>query len=119
MVASKDIIYEEIDRALDQLIENEEALNLIQDDPKFDHEKEALEKLQESLLAHLTHVNYFVENHKIGFFTKSKKEKRKELYSKCRQVKQIQSSYEIPLEKTLAKEPCPVRKSRKMQKIRL
>jgi len=63
-------ILKEIDATLDQLIKNAAALKDVADDT---HLSAALHKTQESLLAHLVHLDDFLDNHpkprmKNGYF---------------------------------------------------
>jgi hypothetical protein len=56
-MASQDII-SEIDETIDRLIENSIALESIESDSEsYDLEKNLLEQMQESLLAHLFHLD--------------------------------------------------------------
>lgn len=50
-----DILQLDIEHTLDQLIETAHLIKRAKIDPSFDHEREALEKTHESLLARLMH----------------------------------------------------------------
>jgi len=56
MHSSKDLIFE-IDQTIDQLIENAKVLEIISAQSCYEHELNALEKTQESLIAHLIHMD--------------------------------------------------------------
>ena len=60
MEARKETLVE-IDQTIDQLIINKETLDRISIEPNYLVEKEALEKTQESLLAHLTHLQAYLQ----------------------------------------------------------
>ncbi|WP_420421211.1 hypothetical protein [Simkania sp.] len=60
MEARKELLTE-IDTTIDQLIENGETLQRISSDPKYTVEAAALEKTQESLLAHLMHLQSYLQ----------------------------------------------------------
>jgi uncharacterized protein YjgD (DUF1641 family) len=55
-------ILQEIDVTLDQLIKNAAALTEISADPLYNAEVRALSKTQESLLAHLLHLDQFLKD---------------------------------------------------------
>ena len=55
-------ILNEIDETLDQLIKNAAALNEVTSDPLYQREIEALQKMQESLLARLLHLDRFLKD---------------------------------------------------------
>jgi hypothetical protein len=57
MIQSKLDILEEIDVTIDRLLENAEALKAIASDNCYQEESLALEKTQESLIAHLIHMD--------------------------------------------------------------
>ena len=56
----------EIDATLDQLIKNAAALTEVSSDPLYNTEVEALQKMQESLLARLLHLDCFLKEKKEG-----------------------------------------------------
>ena len=60
MEARKELLAE-IDKTIDQLIENGETLKRISSDPQYNMEAAALEKTQESLLAHLMHLESYLQ----------------------------------------------------------
>jgi len=60
MVSRKQLL-EERDETIDRLLENEKMLKAISSDGFFEEEREALEKTQESLLAHLIHLQTFLD----------------------------------------------------------
>lgn len=51
----------EIDHTIDQLLANEEMQKQIYSDPQYEVETVALAKTQESLLAHLIHLQSYIE----------------------------------------------------------
>ena len=55
-------ILQEIDVTLDQLIKNAAALTEVSNDPLYESEVQALNKTQESLLAHLLHLDQFLKD---------------------------------------------------------
>ena len=57
MIQSKADILVEIDKTVDQLLENETMLKKIQDNVDYIEETSALRHTQESLLAHLIHMD--------------------------------------------------------------
>lgn len=61
MMEARNILLAEIDKTIDQLIQNEETLKKISCDPFYEIEAAALEKTQESLLAHLMHLQDFLK----------------------------------------------------------
>ena len=61
MTARKRLLAE-IDITIDQLIQNGETLRRITSDPQYQVEAAALEKTQESLLAHLMHLQEYLED---------------------------------------------------------
>jgi len=60
MEARKELLAE-IDSTIDQLVENGETLKRISVDPQYEVESAALEKTQESLLAHLMHLQAYLQ----------------------------------------------------------
>lgn len=54
-------ILSQINRTLDQLIENQAALHQVTGNPLFSQEIEALQKTQESLLSHLIYLDNFLK----------------------------------------------------------
>lgn len=54
-------ILQQIDCTLDQLIKNAAALTEVSEDPLFESEVQALNKTQESLLAHLLYLDQFLK----------------------------------------------------------
>ena len=58
---SRESILFDIDRTIDQLIQNEEVLKKIAGNPIFKSEILALKKTQESLLAHLIHMDHYLQ----------------------------------------------------------
>lgn len=56
MHSNKDLIFE-IDQTIDQLIENAKVIETISAQSCYEHELNALEKTQESLIAHLIHMD--------------------------------------------------------------
>ena len=54
--SSKDLVGE-IDQTIDQLIENAKVLNMISSETFYEEEMLALAKTQESLIAHLIHMD--------------------------------------------------------------
>jgi hypothetical protein len=56
MHSQKDLICE-IDQTIDQLIENAKVIETIAANTCYEHELHALEKTQESLIAHLIHMD--------------------------------------------------------------
>ena len=56
MHSNKDLIFE-IDQTIDQLIENAKAIETISAQSCYEQELNALEKTQESLIAHLIHMD--------------------------------------------------------------
>ncbi len=75
-------LYEEMDQTLDQLLKNEEVLDAIQRNPKLSYEKETLEKMQVSLVAHLLHVHDGLEKRYKNRLRKSRTQKVKEMASR-------------------------------------
>jgi hypothetical protein len=71
----KQSLYQDIDETLDQLLKNEQALDFIEENPEFTREKQALEKTQESLVAHLLHVHNHLEKRYKNRLRKSRTEK--------------------------------------------
>jgi hypothetical protein len=57
MIQSNEDILTEIDSTIDQLLENGKALKKISLKPSYQEEMLALEKTQESLIAHLMHLD--------------------------------------------------------------
>ncbi|MCP5505118.1 MAG: hypothetical protein H7A41_08205 [Chlamydiales bacterium] len=90
-------ILNEIDETLDQLIKNAAALKEITSDPLYQTEIEALQKMQESLLARLLHLDRFLKG-------KSENKTEKSIYDKLTIfselsstiAKQVRSSYPKP-----------------------
>ncbi len=66
MLKSGDEILKKIDQTLDQLIENASVMQQIASNPPFKREYEALDNMQESLLAHLMHLYEFLEKENGG-----------------------------------------------------
>lgn len=54
-------IADDVDATIDQLLENQQALEKIEGNPLFSQERTALERAQESLLAHLTNMEGHLE----------------------------------------------------------
>ncbi len=87
----------EIDVTLDQLIKNGAALREVTSDPLYEREVEALQKTQESLLAHLLHLDRFLKeksSNKTGRAIYDKLTIFSELSSSL--AKQMRSSYPKP-----------------------
>lgn len=61
MTKSRETILAEIDSTLDQLIENAKILGSTKKTTIYNNEVEALQKMQESLLAHLIHMDQILE----------------------------------------------------------
>ncbi len=59
-------ILREIDNTLEQLLQNADVLQQIDDNPEYCQEKQALEKTQDSLLAHLIHMDCLLDREKIS-----------------------------------------------------
>jgi len=57
MLRTKSEIKREIDKTLDRILENDHVLKAIADDPTYQEEEMLLRKTQESLLAHLLHMD--------------------------------------------------------------
>jgi len=57
MFKSKSELREEIDETLDRLLENDAALESVRAKDGYESEADALERLQESLMAHLMHLD--------------------------------------------------------------
>ena len=57
MIHSTDDVLAEIDTTIDQLLENAKALKKISSKTSYQEEVSALEKTQESLIAHLIHMD--------------------------------------------------------------
>jgi hypothetical protein len=90
-------ILNEIDATLDQLIKNAAALNEVTSNPLYQTEVDALQKMQESLLARLLHLDGFLEE-------KSQNKTERSIYDKLTifselsstLAKQVQSTYPKP-----------------------
>ncbi len=87
----------EIDATLDQLIKNAAALTEVSSDPLYNTEVEALQKMQESLLAHLLHLDRFLKEKK-GGKTEHVIYDKLTIFSELSSslAKQVQSSYPKP-----------------------
>jgi hypothetical protein len=59
---SREKILTDIDRTIDQLVQNEEVLKRIVRNPNYKAEILALKKTQESLLAHLIHMDHYLHH---------------------------------------------------------
>ncbi|GAB4184301.1 MAG: hypothetical protein Tsb0015_00040 [Simkaniaceae bacterium] len=59
-------ILQEIDETLDKLLQNAAVLQQISNNPEYQEERNALEKTQDSLLAHLIHMDCLLEQEKIS-----------------------------------------------------
>ena len=59
---SREKILADIDRTIDQLVQNEEVLKEISGNPNYKAEVLALKKTQESLLAHLIHMDHYLHH---------------------------------------------------------
>ncbi len=64
MFSSRHDILSEIDETIDQLIKNGKVLKKIETKEYYEREAQALEKTQESLLAHLIHMDELLKNKK-------------------------------------------------------
>ena len=64
MFSSRHDILSEIDETIDQLIKNGKVLKKIETKEYYERETQALEKTQESLLAHLIHMDDLLKNKK-------------------------------------------------------
>ena len=90
-------ILNEIDATLDQLIKNAAALNEVTSNPLYQTEVDALQKMQESLLARLLHLDGFLKE-------KSQNKTERSIYDKLTifselsstLAKQVQSTYPKP-----------------------
>lgn len=78
----KQSLYVDIDQTLDQLLKNEQVLDMIQENPELDQEKKALERTQESLVAHLLHVHGHLERRYKNRLRKSRTEKVRNIASR-------------------------------------
>lgn len=90
-------ILNEIDGTMDQLIKNAAALNEVTSDPLYQTEVEALQKTQESLLAHLLHFDRFLKEKTVTKTQRAIYDKLtifSELSSSL--AKQVQSTYPKP-----------------------
>lgn len=65
MDASNDELLEDIDSTIDRLVENASAMKQAKINQFFNHEVEAMEKLQESLLARIMHRESLLEKEKV------------------------------------------------------
>lgn len=61
--STKDIL-EEIDTTINQLLENEKILKKIEKNTSFEEEASALQKTQESLIAHLIHMDTMLKRNR-------------------------------------------------------
>jgi len=66
MILNGDDILEEIDETIDQLLQNADVLKQIASHSEYREEKEALEKTQDSLLAHLIHMDCLLDRENIS-----------------------------------------------------
>lgn len=90
-------VLNEIDITLDQLIKNAAALSEVTSDPLYQAEVEALQKMQESLLARLIHLDHFLKE-------KSENKTEQSIYDKLSVfselssniAKQVRTSYPKP-----------------------
>lgn len=72
MILNRQNILKEIDETLTQLLHNANVLQQITDNPKYTQEKSALENTQESLFAHLIHMDCLLSQEKISIKKKER-----------------------------------------------
>lgn len=72
MILNRQNILKEIDETLTQLLHNANVLQQITDNPKYTQEKSALENTQESLFAHLIHMDCLLSQENISIKKKEK-----------------------------------------------
>lgn len=80
---SKEELLKDIDTTLDQLIQNAETIQAISTDSLFEEEICALQKTQQSLLAHLVHVDKHISRSAVS--TAGRLEKKMHLYQELAQ----------------------------------
>ncbi len=88
-------ILADIDSTLDRLIENANAVNKISYKQLTDQEKEAFEKTQESLLAHLIHADEMFEKKQKELRIPNKKSAKYKLQEKLLHFEKIQHNKEF------------------------
>ena len=108
MHSKKDLIFE-IDQTIDQLIENAKVIETIAAQSYYEHELDALEKTQESLIAHLIHMdeilkkkNSFIDGEALAQSLVENK-LSESLYLKTMQQKKEYLEQEMHLPKELSK----------------
>lgn len=72
MILNRQNILKEIDETLTQLLHNANVLQQITDNTKYTQEKSALENTQESLFAHLIHMDCLLSQEKISIKKKER-----------------------------------------------
>lgn len=89
---SNDAIMSNIDGTIDQLIQNAEILSEISADSRYESETLALKKTQESLLAHLIHLDQYLSENRITRVIKEKENALSVVFNQFIQLEEIDAS---------------------------
>lgn len=113
MIDSNQDLLNEIDSTIDQLVKNATVLKNISSKKEYEEEVEALEKTQESLLAHLIHMDGKLKNKHVRTNLDEKPLLTKSVHNKlgrCGYLNQVLKTKEKIVEKTKTDSPSKVKK---------
>ena len=89
---SNDAIMSKIDGTIDQLIQNAEILSEISADSRYESETLALKKTQESLFAHLIHLDEYLSENRFSSVIKKKESILSVVFDQFIQMEELDSS---------------------------
>ena len=112
MIRNGEEILADIDATLDQLIKNAEAVRGISFDTLFENEVAALQKTQESLLAHVIHMDQLMGEEKKKTPQRRKSMRYQEIKQKVAEFTKLNSELIADVTVRFATKPMAIKKIR-------